>query len=93
MGGTSCRRNFMISLPDSPDGFKPRYIDLLLATVAAIRLPIFASLVLGMTGALIPLVLYYGVFSWGVVRWRRGAVGFVVVIMRGYSILPYLMME
>jgi hypothetical protein len=63
-------------LPDVPDNFQPTYLDLVLATLAAIGLPFAAGYIFNATGALIPLIIYYGVFCWAIVRWRRGAVGY-----------------
>ena len=66
----------MTILPDVPDNFQPTYLDLVLAALAAIGLPITAGYLFNVTGALIPLLLYYGVFCWIIVKWRRGAVGY-----------------
>ena len=66
----------MTILPDVPDNFQPTYLDLVLAAFAAIGLPFAAAFLFNATGALIPLFLYYGVFCWVIVRWRRGAVGY-----------------
>jgi hypothetical protein len=66
----------MTILPDVPDNFQPTYLDLILATLAALGLPFAAGFLFNVTGALIPLILYYGVFCWAIVRWRRGAVGY-----------------
>ncbi|MFW9908893.1 MAG: hypothetical protein ACFFEF_09990 [Candidatus Thorarchaeota archaeon] len=63
-------------LPDVPDNFQPNSLDLVLATLAAIGLPIAAGFLFNATGALIPLILYYGVFCWAIVKWRRGAIGY-----------------
>ncbi|MHA2374007.1 MAG: hypothetical protein ACXAEB_13405, partial [Candidatus Thorarchaeota archaeon] len=71
----SARINMQI-LPDVPDNFQPTYLDLVLATFAAIGLPFAAAYIFNATGALIPLFLYYGVFCFIIVRWRRGAVGY-----------------
>ncbi len=68
----------MTLLSDVPDDFKPTILDLVLATTAAIGLPVAAGLLFNVTGALIPLLLYYGVFSWAIVRWRRGGVGYEI---------------
>jgi hypothetical protein len=68
----------MTILPDVPDNFQPTYLDLVLATLAAIGLPFAAGYIFNATGALIPLILYYGVFCWAIVRWRRGAVGYEI---------------
>jgi hypothetical protein len=65
-------------LPDVPDNFQPTYLDLVLAALAAIGLPFVAAFIFNATGALIPLILYYGVFCWAIVRWRRGAVGYEI---------------
>ncbi|MFW9786528.1 MAG: hypothetical protein ACFFE2_14225 [Candidatus Thorarchaeota archaeon] len=66
----------MTILSDVPDNFEPTYLDLVLATLAAIGLPIAAGFLFDATGALIPLILYYGVFCLAIVRWRRGSVGY-----------------
>ncbi|NHJ14753.1 MAG: hypothetical protein EAX95_13820 [Candidatus Thorarchaeota archaeon] len=68
----------MTILPNVPDNFQPTYLDLVLATLAAIGLPFAAAFIFNATGALIPLILYYGVFCWAIVRWRRGAVGYEI---------------
>jgi len=68
----------MTILPDVPDNFQPNYLDLVLAALAAIGLPIAAGYLFNVTGALIPLILYYGVFCVGIVRWRRGALGYEI---------------
>ena len=63
-------------LKDVPDDFKPTPLDLFLATLAAVGLPIIAGYLFTATGALIPLILYYGVFCVAVVKWRRGSIGY-----------------
>ena len=63
-------------LSDVPDNFQPTYLDLVLATLAAIGLPFAAGYIFNATGALLPLIIYYGVFCWAIVKWRRGAVGY-----------------
>lgn len=68
----------MTILSDVPDNFQPTYLDLVLATLAAIGLPFVAGYLFLATGALIPLILYYGVFCWAIVRWRRGTVGYEI---------------
>ncbi|MFX0055565.1 MAG: hypothetical protein ACFFAX_14295 [Promethearchaeota archaeon] len=68
----------MTILPNVPDNFQPTYVDLVLAAFAAIGLPFAAAFLFNATGALIPLILYYGVFCWAIVRWRRGGVGYEI---------------
>ena len=68
----------MTILHDVPDNFQPTYLDLVIATLAAIGLPFAAAFIFNATGALIPLILYYGVFCWAIVRWRRGAIGYEI---------------
>jgi hypothetical protein len=68
----------MTILPDVPDNFQPTYLDLVLATLAAIGLPFAAAFIFNATGALIPLIIYYGVFCVVIVRWRRGALGYEI---------------
>jgi len=68
----------MTILPDVPDNFQPTYLDLVLATLAAIGLPIVAGYLFTLTGALLPLILYYGLFCVGIVKWRRGSLGYEI---------------
>jgi hypothetical protein len=68
----------MTILPDVPDNFQPTYLDLVLATLAALGLPFAAGYLFNTTGALIPLILYYGVFCLVIVKWRRGALGYEI---------------
>jgi hypothetical protein len=42
--------------------FKAKNPDLLLALIAAVLLPLACSALLELTGALVPLILYYAVF-------------------------------
>ncbi len=65
-------------LPPVPDNFQPTYLDLVLAAIAAVVMPILAGFLFGLTGALIPLIIYYVVFCWALVRWRRGSVGYEI---------------
>ena len=55
--------------------WQPRKLDLYLAVLIAILLPIIAGLLYGLTGALLPMLLYYGL-AWGIVNWRRGSTGY-----------------
>lgn len=55
--------------------WQPRKLDLGLAAVIALLLPIIASLLYGLTGALLPMLLYYGL-AWSLVKWRRGSSGY-----------------
>ena len=68
----------MTLLPDVPDNFQPTSLDLILATLAALGLPFVAGYLFNTTGALIPLILYYGVFCVVIVKWRRGSLGYEI---------------
>jgi hypothetical protein len=46
-----------------------------LAALIALLLPIVSGLLYGLTGALLPMLLYYGL-AWGIVKWRRGSTGY-----------------
>jgi len=65
-------------LPDVPDNFQPTSLDLVIATLAALGLPFAAGYLFTLTGALLPLILYYGVFCLVIVKWRRGALGYEI---------------
>lgn len=56
--------------------FQPTYFDLVLAIIAAIALPVFCGYLYPLTGALLPLVVYYGVFCFGIVKWRKGGLDY-----------------
>lgn len=57
--------------------FRATNLDLAIALVATFLLPMACWLLLRWTGALVPLVLYYGVFCVGVVLWRKGSLQYV----------------
>lgn len=50
-------------------------LDLILATTVAIFLPFVAGFLYSRTGAFLPMALYYGL-AWGLVKWRRGTIGY-----------------
>lgn len=56
--------------------FKSTNLDILLAIIATIGLPILCSKLYNTTGALLPMVIYYGVFCFGVVKWRKGTLDY-----------------
>lgn len=55
--------------------WQPQKLDLILAVMLALLLPVIASFLYGFTGALLPMLLYYGL-AWGIVKWRRGSTGY-----------------
>ena len=55
--------------------WKPVKLDLVLSAGLAVLFPFIAGLLYGRTGALLPILLYYGI-AWGVVKWRRGSIGY-----------------
>jgi hypothetical protein len=57
--------------------FRADNVDLILALVATFLLPPACSLLLDLSGALLPLILYYGVFCVLIVRWRKGTLGYL----------------
>lgn len=52
--------------------FRATNLDCLLALVIAFGLPVACGLLYPLTGAIVPLALYYGLCCIGVVKWRRG---------------------
>jgi hypothetical protein len=52
--------------------FRATNLDCLLALLIAFGLPVACGLLYPVTGALVPLILYYGLCCTGVVKWRRG---------------------
>ena len=55
--------------------WQPKKLDLYLAAIIAFLLPVIAGLLYGLTGALLPMLLYYGL-AWGIVKWRRKSSGY-----------------
>ena len=55
--------------------WKPAILDLVLAAGIAISLPFVAGFLYNLTGAFLPMLLYYGL-AWGLVKWRRGSTGY-----------------
>ena len=58
------------------DTYRPKQIDLVLAAVAALGMPILAGYLYDLSGALLPIAIYYGLFAIVIVRWRRGSLGY-----------------
>ena len=50
-------------------------LDLILAATVAIFFPFVAGFLYSRTGAFLPMALYYGL-AWGLVKWRRGTIGY-----------------
>lgn len=57
------------------NSWEPAKLDLVLAFGIAISLPFVAGFLYIRTGAFLPMLLYYGL-AWGLVKWRRGAIGY-----------------
>ena len=55
--------------------WKPQSFDLLLSVLIAIGFPFIAQILYNMTGALFPMLIYYGI-AWGISKWRRGSTGY-----------------
>jgi hypothetical protein len=58
------------------ENYNPTSLDLILATISALAMPIVAGYLFDFTGALVPLAIYYGLFAVLIVRWRRGSLGY-----------------
>ena len=55
--------------------WKPISKDLVLSTIIAVGFPFLAQWLYNLSGALLPMILYYGL-AWGIVKWRRGETGY-----------------
>jgi len=63
--------------PWSADGFRPGNLDLALAVLVALGVPVAAAWLLDLTGgAAASLALYYGVACLAIPRWRRGGLSY-----------------
>jgi hypothetical protein len=73
----------------SSQKWQPKKIDLGIAAITAVLFPIVAGLLYGTTGALLPMVLYYGI-AWGLVKWRRGSTGYFNPLPKKVTVFFYL---
>jgi hypothetical protein len=73
----------------SSQKWQPKKIDLAIAAVTAVIFPIIAGLLYGTTGALLPMVLYYGI-AWSLIKWRRGSTGYFNPFPKTVSVFFYL---
>ncbi len=58
--------------------YQPKSLDLILAITAALVLPLVAGYLFDFTGALLPMLIYYGLFAILIVRWRRGSLDYKI---------------
>ncbi len=58
------------------ENYRPTSLDLVIAIIASIAMPIIAGYLFDFIGALIPMVIYYGLFAILIVRWRRGSLDY-----------------
>jgi hypothetical protein len=70
-------RSPLLSMHPGMRKFQATDLDIVIALVATFLLPLACSALLDMSGALLPLALYYGVFCVLIVRWRRGSLEYV----------------
>lgn len=60
------------------DRYHPKVVDLVLAGIAALLMPVIAGYLFDLTGALIPMAIYYGLFAILIVRWRKGSLDYAI---------------
>ncbi len=60
------------------ENYRPKSTDLALAIIAALVMPIAAGYLFDLTGALLPMAIYYGLFAIPIVRWRRGSLDYKI---------------
>ncbi|MHA3962128.1 MAG: hypothetical protein AM325_001205 [Candidatus Thorarchaeota archaeon SMTZ1-45] len=58
--------------------YQPTFLDLVLASIAAIAMPIIAGYLFDFIGAFVPMAIYYGFFAILIVRWRRGSLDYQI---------------
>jgi len=64
------------TITKSGTDFKSTNLDIALAIIATVGLPILCAKFYDLTGALLPLAIYYGVFCYGIVKWRKGTLDY-----------------
>jgi len=69
------RRGYTVATKSGTD-FRSTNLDIALAIIATVGLPILCGKLYESTGALLPLVIYYGVFCYGIVKWRKGTLDY-----------------
>jgi hypothetical protein len=69
--------------------WRPEKLDLGLAVLITLLLPMVAGLLYGLTGALLPMLLYYGL-AWGLVKWRRGSSGYFNPFPKRITVFFYI---
>ncbi len=73
----------------SSQKWQPKKIDLAIAAITAVLFPIVAGLLYETSGALLPMILYYGI-AWGLVKWRRGSTGYFNPLPKKVTVFFYL---
>ena len=56
--------------------FKPNIYDIFLSVLTSIGMPIICGKLYNSTGALIPMLIYYVIFCWALVKWRKGSLDY-----------------
>ena len=56
--------------------FKSTNLDMLFAAITTAGLPFLCMKLFDMTGALLPMLVYYGVFCIGLVKWRKSSLDY-----------------
>lgn len=81
----------MISFRVARLKFRATNLDLTLALVATFLLPVACMVLLDWSGALLPLVLYYGVFCFALVYWRKGSLEYFKPISWVWTLFLFLL--
>ena len=64
------------TITKSGTDFKSTNLDIALAIIATVGLPILCAKLYDLSGALLPMAIYYGVFCYGIVKWRKGTLDY-----------------
>ena len=76
-------------MSSKPLKWQPKKIDISMAAIIAILFPIIAGVLYRETGALLPMILYYGL-AWGLVKWRRGTTAYFNPFPKHITIIFYI---
>lgn len=68
----------MEKMEQTNEQFQPVGIDLILAITASLAMPFIVGWIFNLIGALISLIIYYGIFCFAIPLWRKGTLNYSI---------------